>query len=529
MDTRTPRLAELLLQSGPRLALAYAPLHALCVWLGAATTPAGAVEPVLWLPAGLLGAAICSSAVGTWAWLLPAATIAEFVTSRFIAGGVWGADHSIMADALLALTTTSEAFLGGSLFRIWMRQRHPPATELILRGVFIVFVAVAGGAVLRTEIIGRLALDHWITIQTALAAPLLGALAIAPLALALDFNARGHAGRSDGPQWELLLAFLTLLVVTAYVFLSATSPANGSVNYLLFPPVIWISLRFRPRVSFVACAALAIGAALLHARGFGEFATPAGTSATKTLGLQIFLIMLLSAALLITMTRHDYRQLQTRLLENSQRLYTAEDAGQLAAGILLHDGVGQTLTALSLSIRGALRLPQLDRTLADRLETCRQLALDAHKSTRRLLAELHPPGLKDLGLVSALQNLIERSQSHDNLHVSFHSSGRIDPLPMPRRQLLYRCARELLGNVARHAQVREAEMSLRETDGVIELQVRDQGVGWDAASWQSSYTTGMPGLFSLKGQVEVVRGTIDVVSSPGQGCLVCVTLPALAT
>jgi integral membrane sensor domain MASE1 len=158
------------------------------------------VEPVLWLPSGLLGAVVSSSAVGTWAWLLPAGTIAEFLSSRFIAGGVWGADHSMVADALLALTTTSEAFLGGSLFRMWMQQRHPPATELILRGVFIVFVAVAGGAVLRTEIIGRLALDPRISIQTALAAPLLGSLTIAPLALALGFNARGHAGRSDGSQ-----------------------------------------------------------------------------------------------------------------------------------------------------------------------------------------------------------------------------------------------------------------------------------------------------------------------------------------
>jgi signal transduction histidine kinase len=291
--------------------------------------------------------------------------------------------------------------------------------------------------------------------------------------------------------------------------------------------VIWIATRFRPRVTFVNCAALGIGAALLHARGFGQFATPAGTSAAESLGLQIFLIMLLSAALLVAMTRHEYRGLQLRLMESTQRLHSAEDAGQLAAGILLHDGVGQTLTALSLSIRRALRLPQLDRTLADRLDACRELALDAHKSTRRLLAELHPPGLKDLGLVSALQSLIERSQRDDNLHVSFQRSGKIDPLPVPKRQLLYRCARELLGNVARHAQVREAAVSLRETDGSIELEVRDQGVGWDAASWQSSYLSGMPGLFSLKGQVELVSGTIDVVSAPGQGCQVRVTLPPL--
>ena len=100
---------------------------------------------------------------------------------------------------------------------------------------------------------------------------------------------------------------------------------------------------------------------------------------------------------------------------------------------------------------------------------------------------------------------------------------------MPRRQLLYRCARELLGNVSRHARVNQAELSLRETGGAIELAVRDQGVGWDSANWHSSYGSGMPGLFSLKNQLELLGGTINVASSPGQGCLVRVTVPPEAS
>ena len=127
--------------------------------------------------------------------------------------------------------------------------------------------------------------------------------------------------------------------------------------------------------------------------------------------------------------------------------------------------------------------------------------------------------------MSALQSLIERIQTHDNLHVSLRRSGTIDPLPLPRRQLLYRCARELLGNVARHARVSQAELSLCATRDAIELEVRDQGVGWDSTAWQSSYVSGMPGLFSLKSQVEFLGGTFDVVSSPGQGCRVRMTVP----
>jgi signal transduction histidine kinase len=475
------------------------------------------------MPQGLLGAVLSSSPFSAWAWLLPTAAATEFLTYHLIGGGLWGVNHSEMADVLLTLTTISESLIGGSIFRIWMRRRQAPPTEGVLAGLVVLVLAVTYGAVLRREIATRLLLDDRISIAGAWAASMLGAIVVAPLVLALAVNARGHAGRSDGSHRELLLALLTLLAISGYVFTTPTAPGNISIDYLVFPPLIWIAARFRPKITFATCVPLCTGIACLHASGFGQHSAEAGS-----LSLQIFLIMILAAALLVAITRHEYRQLELRLLKSSQRLYTAEDAGQLAAGILLHDGVGQTLTALSLSIRSALRLPRLDCALADKLDVCRQLALDAHQTTRRLLAELHPPGLKDLGLVSALESLVERIRSHDHLQVGFTCSGEIDPLPMRTRQLLYRGARDLLSNVVRHAQVDQAELSLRAIDGAIELEVRDQGVGWDAATWQSSYVSGMPGLFSLKGQVELLGGTVVVVSSPGQGCFVGVMLPPSA-
>jgi signal transduction histidine kinase len=242
--------------------------------------------------------------------------------------------------------------------------------------------------------------------------------------------------------------------------------------------------------------------------------------------MQGFVIMLLATALIVTMTRHEFRLLQLRRLESTRRLYAAEDAGRLAAGIHLHDGVGQTLTALSLSIRNLLRSPQLNRELADRLDRCQRLVAEAHTSTRRLLAELHPPGLKDLGLAAAIESLLERIESQHHIRVSFERSDAIDPLPMPRRQLLYRCASELLENVVRHAHVDRAALALREAHGTIELEVRDQGSGWDTATWLSSYASGAPSLFGLKDQIELHGGRIEVVSSPGHGCCVRVSLPA---
>lgn len=527
LDTRAPWLAERLTRGGFALALAYAPLHALSVWFGLATVPSAGEGPSLWLTSGLLGAVVCSSAPNAWRWLLPTATAAEFAIRALLGPGVVPAHQNLAADALLALTTTAEAFIGGGVFRIWMEQRRPPPTETVILGLFVVVAAGLVGATARFAIARFWLLDDGASIRNIWAAPLLGAVVIAPLVLALGFNVRGHAGSSDGSRRELLLALLVTFSVGGYVFSSVTSPGNISINYMLFPPLIWLAARFRPRVTFAACVALCVEVTFLHAWGFGPFAAAAGAALPDTMGMQIFMIMLVATALLVTMARHEFRLLQMRQLDYARRLHAAEDAGRLAAGIMLHDGVGQSLTALALTIRSLVSSPRLDHALAARLDRCARLVGEAHAATRSLLAELHPPGLADLGLTAALESLVGRVEARGGLHVAFSTSGSCDLPSMARRQLLYRCARELLANVVGHAGVDRAELSLREHAGGIELEVLDHGVGWDATMWQSSYASGMAGLFGLKDQVELHGGQIDVASSPGRGCCVRVRLPTV--
>jgi signal transduction histidine kinase len=233
----------------------------------------------------------------------------------------------------------------------------------------------------------------------------------------------------------------------------------------------------------------------------------------------------MATALIVTVSRHEYRLLQQKLLENARRLYSAEDAGRRAAGIQLHDGIGQMLVALGLHVGNLRRSAQLRPEIAGRLDECGALIRETHAATRQLLADLHPPGLADLGLLAAIQGLVARVNQRGPLQIEFHGMGRVDPQSMQRRLLLYRCARELLASVAQHAGARRAEIELREEQGAIELEVRDPVSGWDPAPWQDNYAAGRAGLFGLKDQIELLQGRLQISSSPDQGCRVRIRLP----
>jgi signal transduction histidine kinase len=526
VDRTSQRLVTWLSGGAYRLPLAYVPLHALAVAVSYAAVGAGG-RPIMWLASGTLGAVLVSIRRNRWLAVIAAALPTEVAMTALLGVGIH--DGGAGASLLQAFVTAIEGYVGATLFMLGTEQRSPPPTERVVRAVFAIAVTAVASGALRAGFRSLLfEASFWASLRAEWAAPFLGALAIGPLVMSVAYVGRGYRGQSDGSWHELLAAALLTFATCGYVFSSRQPLETFSLHYALFPLLLWVAARFRPRDTFIVVAGVGFATSMLHARGTGPFAAVNQPGMDHTLGLQIFLIMLMATALLVTVSRHEYRLLQQRLLENARRLYSAEDAGRRAAGIQLHDGIGQMLVALGLHVGNLRRSPQLRPELADRLDECGRLIRETHAATRRLLADLHPPGLADLGLLAAIQGLVARVNQRGPLQIEFHGTGRIDPQSMQRRLLLYRCARELLASVAQHAGARRAEVELREEQGAIELEVRDPVSGWDPAPWQDNYAAGRAGLFGLKDQIELLHGKLHISSSPDRGCRVRIRLPPQA-
>jgi signal transduction histidine kinase len=188
----------------------------------------------------------------------------------------------------------------------------------------------------------------------------------------------------------------------------------------------------------------------------------------------------------------------------------------------LHDETSQVLTAFSLDL-ATLQTVVCDRSevknLVDRLQV---LSKQMSQGLYRLVHDLRPAQLDDLGLVSALEYLKDDSVS-TGLDVSIDIKGKARRLDSVIETVLFRVAQEALHNVIRHAQVRRAWILLVYQSQEVTLKVEDSGVGFNPV--QSFAPPRGWGLAGMRERVESIGAQLSIQSEPGKGTIVEVAVP----
>ena len=209
-------------------------------------------------------------------------------------------------------------------------------------------------------------------------------------------------------------------------------------------------------------------------------------------------------------------QLET-VKESRARIATAADQERRRIERDLHDGAQQRLVALALELRSAQRAlgdgadPELDGLLASTADEL-QVAVE---ELRSLAHGIHPGTLTQAGLASALESLAARMP----LPVTVEALA--ERLPPDVEATAYFVASEALANVAKHAHASRASISARREEGVLVIEISDDGVGGARASAGS-------GLHGLADRVEARGGHLRVDSSPGAGTRVVGEIPCVS-
>lgn len=213
-----------------------------------------------------------------------------------------------------------------------------------------------------------------------------------------------------------------------------------------------------------------------------------------------------------------YRQ---RLSALTVELARSDERVRRQAALELHDGVGQELAATKMLVQQlSAHCGHGDPSLVKRLL---DLVDQSIAGVRGLTNELSPPVLYELGLGPALSWLAESYENRMGLRVGLHLC-RLEGVKGEGSDMAFRVARELLMNVHRHAGVHEARLHAALLDDVLVVRVKDDGCGFDAAL--AGATGGERfGLFSIREQVHLVGGTVEIDSTPGVGTTVDVRIP----
>lgn len=210
----------------------------------------------------------------------------------------------------------------------------------------------------------------------------------------------------------------------------------------------------------------------------------------------------------------------------SQRLFDAQEAERRIIARELHDGVSQSLSALKMNlvlISDEL-LATTQQETGERLIDSIDLSAQLIDLVRSVMTDLRPSGIDDYGLEAALGSLVEQFKSRHQLHIHFEKNDPALPRLDPNLELaLLRIAQEASFNIARHANIKEATLLLRQEENTIYLAIEDQGAG--IKSLESARRSGSHGMTIMRERAEAFGGDFNVTSVPGQGTKIEVRVP----
>jgi signal transduction histidine kinase len=207
------------------------------------------------------------------------------------------------------------------------------------------------------------------------------------------------------------------------------------------------------------------------------------------------------------------------------RVVAAQEAERQRIARDLHDEIGQSLTALGLGLRAASTVLRPDPDKA--VQHMRQLESMTAQSLvelQRLISDLRPSHLDDLGLPAALRWYCGEIQNRSSLVINLEISGDVREIPSQVKMALFRVAQEALTNVVRHAEAKTVCVRLEFLSDVVVLEVLDDGKGFDHQMLEKAQRASW-GLMGMEERATLLGGRVEVVSGIGQGTRVKVTIP----
>jgi PAS domain S-box-containing protein len=211
------------------------------------------------------------------------------------------------------------------------------------------------------------------------------------------------------------------------------------------------------------------------------------------------------------------KESRQRLQTLSRRLVKIQENERRHLARELHDEIGQALTVIEMNLQALLASPG-SGVLARRLKASLTVVEHVQEQVHDISLNLRPSILDDLGLEPALRWYTERQAALADLQAEV----RVDPLeqrldPMIETEC-FRVAQEALTNVVKHARAHTLTVELTRNDQQLHLSVRDDGVGFDVASFREKAVRGASlGLLSMEERATLAGGGLQYHSTPGQG------------
>jgi PAS domain S-box-containing protein len=218
------------------------------------------------------------------------------------------------------------------------------------------------------------------------------------------------------------------------------------------------------------------------------------------------------------------RKSEFNLRALSVELSRAEEHERQRLALFLHDEIGQSLALLRMKLGGlaaARKWKSGKQDIQQALDVLEKVIDQTHKLT----FELSPPVLHQLGLEAALEWMGEKIGKDFGIEFTFSDDGMMKHLEDDLKVLLFRCVRELMMNIVKHAKARRMTVSLTQRGKRVAVVTEDDGIGFDTSLLEGHPDQTGFGLFSVRERLVATGGTFELRSEPGRGTRITLSVP----
>jgi len=219
--------------------------------------------------------------------------------------------------------------------------------------------------------------------------------------------------------------------------------------------------------------------------------------------------------------------LQQRQLLGLKIIKAQEDERQRVARDI-HDGPAQLMSNVVLKAEICERMIDVDLDKArEELRSLKRIVRDSLQDVRKIIYNLRPMSLDDLGLVPTLQRYVLTYQEDSGIAVSFQTKGVITEIKPVISLTVFRIVQEAMSNVAKHANASTISINLDFLGNGLKLFIYDNGKGFDTEKLKErndDISSGF-GLVSMRERVELLSGEMTINSEPGKGTRLNIMIP----
>lgn len=222
---------------------------------------------------------------------------------------------------------------------------------------------------------------------------------------------------------------------------------------------------------------------------------------------------------------HESREREALRAELFRKVVAAQEAERQRIARDLHDETGQSLTAIGMGLRGLADELKNRRGHRETLEQLQALTSESLRELQRIISDLRPAHLDDLGLSATLRWYAGRLQEMVGLTIRVDIIGEEHALDETNKIAVFRIIQEALNNIIKHSQATHANISLEYKEKSMHILVRDNGIGFDLDAVKSRDGRSSLGLAGMAERAALLGGTVEIHSRPGYGTEVEAIIP----